>query len=193
MQHQQINDFMQALRGNGSMSALALELLILTAARTGEVIAATWDEIDLTEKVWTIPAHRMKADREHRVPLSTRCIAILQKAATFKQSEFVFPGGRSGKGLSNASMDKLLQVTLGFNCTVHGFRSSFRDWAGERTNYPRDLCEMALAHTIKDKAEAAYRRGDMLEKRRQMMQDWQKFCDTATNAEANIVPLRNAG
>lgn len=189
----QINSFIQALRQHDHVSALALEFLILTAARTSEVIAATWDEINLNEMIWTIPANRMKAEREHRVPLSSRCIEILNKAINMRQSDFIFPGGRANKGLSNAAMDKLLQVTMGYECTVHGFRSSFRDWAGERTNYPNDLCEMALAHTIRNKTEAAYRRGDMLEKRRQMMNDWQKFCETTIVTSSDIVPIRKIG
>jgi len=188
-----MNTFMKVLRQHDSVSALALEFLVLTAARTSEVIAATWDEIDLKEKVWTIPANRMKAEREHSVPLSSRCIEILNKAVIMRQSDFLFPGGRTNKGLSNAAMDKLLQVTLNYECTVHGFRSSFRDWAGECTNYPRDLCEMALAHTIKDKTEAAYRRGEMLEKRRRMMNDWQKFCDTVINVGSDAIPIRKIG
>jgi len=185
-----MNGFMQDLRQRGSISAMALEFTILTATRTNEVIGARWDEIDLHSKVWTIPAERMKADREHRVPLSSRCIEILTKAAPMPQSDYVFPGGRESKGLSNIAMVKLLQKTMGCDCTVHGFRSSFRDWAGERTNYPRDLCEMALAHTIKDKAEAAYRRGDMLEKRRNMMEDWLRFCETATDTTGAVIPFK---
>lgn len=191
--YSQMNTFMKALRQHDSISALALEFLVLTAARTSEVIAATWDEIDLKEKVWTIPASRMKAEREHSVPLSSRCIEILNKAAIMRQSDFLFPGSRTNKGLSNAAMDKLLQVTLNYDYTVHGFRSSFRDWAGECTNYPRDLCEMALAHTIKDKTEAAYRRGEMLEKRRRMMDDWQKFCNTVTDVGSDAIPIRKIG
>jgi len=192
--YEQMNGFMQDLRQRGSVSAMALEFTILTATRTNEVIGARWDEIDLHAKVWTIPADRMKADREHRVPLSSRCIEILTRAANIRQSDYVFPGGRESKGLSNIAMVKLLQKTMDYDYTVHGFRSSFRDWAGERTNYPRDLCEMALAHTIKDKAEAAYRRGDMLEKRRQMMSDWLKFCEAASDpAGAEIVPIRKKG
>lgn len=189
----QMHTFMQALRQHDNISALALEFLVLTATRTSEVIAAAWDEINLNEMIWTIPANRMKAEKEHRIPLSNRCIEILNQAAIMRQSDFVFPGGKANKGLSNAAMDKLLQVTMRYECTVHGFRSTFRDWAGECTNYPRDLCEMALAHTIKDKAEAAYRRGDMLEKRRRMMDDWQKFCDTAIETDSDIIPIRKTG
>ncbi len=191
--YSQMHTFMKALRQHDSISALALEFLVLTAARTSEVIAATWDEIELKEKVWTIPANRMKAEREHSVPLSSRCIEILNKAIFIRQSDFIFPGGKVSKGLSNAAMDKLLQVTLNYDCTVHGFRSSFRDWAGECTNYPRDLCEMALAHTIKDKTEAAYRRGEMLEKRRRMMSDWQRYCDTVIDVGSDAIPIRKIG
>jgi integrase len=191
--YQHMNGFIHVLRQHNGVSAMALEFLVLTAARTGEVIGAKWKEIDMTTKIWTIPAERMKAEREHRVPLSPRCIEILSRAALIRESDFVFPGGRTGSGLSNIAMVKFLQKTLSYDCTVHGFRSSFRDWAGERTNYPRDLCEMALAHTIKDKAEAAYRRGDMLEKRRQMMAEWLKFCETVSDVAGNVIPLKREG
>jgi integrase len=184
----QMFDFMHDLHQHDCVSAMALEFAILTATRTNEVIGAKWNEIDLQSKVWTIPLERMKAAREHRVPLSNKCVEILTRAANIRQSDYVFPGGRESKGLSNIAMVKLLQKTMSYDCTVHGFRSSFRDWAGERTHYPRDLCEMALAHTIKDKAEAAYRRGDMIEKRRQMMQDWEKFCSTPTTV-GNVIPI----
>ncbi len=188
--YRQMNVFIQALRQHETISALALEFLVLTAARTNEVTAATWGEINISEQVWIIPASRMKANREHRVPLSSRCIEILDKAMLMRQSDFIFPGGKANKGLSNAAMDKLLQVTMGYACTVHGFRSSFRDWVSEHTNYPNEICEMALAHMIKDKTEAAYRRGDILEKRRRMMNDWQKFCDKVNNAKSAVVPIR---
>ncbi|WP_428354037.1 tyrosine-type recombinase/integrase [Methyloprofundus sp.] len=169
--------FMQSLRNHDSVSANALEFLILTAARTNEVINATWDEIDLKNKVWIISTAKVKASREHRVPLSSRVIEIINEMAAVRVSDFIFTGRSRSGGLSNAAMDKLLQVTMKYDVTVQGFRSTFRGWAAERTNYPRDLCEMALAHAIKDKTEAAYRRGDMIEKRRKLMQDWLKYTE----------------
>jgi integrase len=132
------------------MSALALEVLILTATRTSEITGATWEEIDFDNQVWTIPAERMKADKEHVIPLTSRAFKIINQLSEVKMSAYIFQGGKPDKGLSNAAMDKLLQVTMKYEVTVHGFRSTFRDWAGEETNYPNELCEMALAHTIKE-------------------------------------------
>jgi len=179
----EIYDFMRLLRSHQSraISAKALEFLILTVCRTSEVIGAKWSEIDLDKKIWSIPAHRMKAEREHRVPLSSRATEILIELDKVKMSDFVFPGKTRSGCLSSGAMDMLLQDRLGQDCTVHGFRSTFRDWAAECTQYPRDLCEMALAHTIKNKAEAAYRRGDMIEKRRNLAEDWLKFIETSSN------------
>ncbi len=153
---------------------LGFEFLILTAARTGEVLGATWDEIDLKEKVWTVPAARMKAKRVHRVPLSDRCLALLNEAARLGTEGFVFPGRSVQKPLSNMAFLMVLR-RMKSNVTAHGFRSAFRDWAAEATNHPREVCEMALAHTVENKVEAAYRRGDLFEKRRQLMMDWSAF------------------
>jgi integrase len=152
------------LREREAPAALALEFCILTAARSGEVLGATWSEIDLGKKIWTIPANRMKAGREHRVPLCNRAISILQKVNELKAGEFVFPGQKSGKPLSNMSMEMVLRRMKIEGVTVHGFRSSFRDWAGNVTNFPREVTETALAHVIGDKAEQAYRRSDALNK-----------------------------
>jgi len=173
-----LNAFINILRCNTSISARALEFLILNATRTSELTGAEWSEFDFNAAIWTIPAIRMKSGKEHRIPLSSRSTDILNEMQNIKQSTFVFPGGKIGKSLSNAAMDKILQKTLGYDCTVHGFRSTFSDWAAECTNHPRDLCEMALAHTIKNKVEAAYRRGDMIEKRRVLAEDWQIFMET---------------
>ncbi len=153
-------------------SALALEFLILTATRTNETLHAKWSEIDEAAGVWTIPAARMKAGREHRVPLALRALEVLKAArALWPESDYVFPGAIEGKPLSNMAL--LMRMRrMGEEATVHGFRSAFRDWAAERTNFPREVCEMALAHTIKDKSEAAYRRGDLLERRRALMKAW---------------------
>lgn len=155
-----------------------LEFLILTAARTGETIGARWEEFDLKAAIWTIPASRMKAAMEHRVPLSKRALEIVQVLYKIKQSDYVFPGQKEGKPLTNMAMLELLKRMERTDLTVHGFRSSFRDWASECTTFPRDVCEMALAHTIASQAEAAYRRGDLIEKRRSLMEEWAKHCGT---------------
>lgn len=182
--------FMERLRALDSVSGRALQFTVLTAARTGEAIGARWNEIDLAEKVWTIPADRMKANREHRVPLTDQVAAILNKLP--REGEFVFPGAKEGKPLSNMAMLELLRgMDDSEGLTVHGFRSSFRDWAAERTNFPRDIAEAALAHTIADKTEAAYRRGDALEKRRRLMQAWTSYCETKSVA-ATVTPIREA-
>lgn len=152
----------------------AFEFLILTAARTGEVIGAEWSEIDFTEKVWTVPASRMKAKRIHRVPLSTRCIELLEEASQFGTQGYIFPGRSPEKPMSNMAFLMALR-RMKLEITAHGFRSAFRDWAAEATSHPRDVCEMALAHTIESKVEAAYRRGDLFEKRRSLMDDWAAF------------------
>ncbi len=156
-------------------SRLAFELLILTAARTGEVLGATWDEIDIAKALWTIPARRMKAGREHRVPLSPRCLEILARARELAGAgPYVFPSRSLKRPLSNMVFLMLLR-RMGLTVTAHGFRSAFRDWASEQTSVPREVCEMALAHAVGDKTEAAYRRGDLLEKRRELMNAWAAF------------------
>lgn len=154
---------------------LAFELLILTATRTSEVLGARWTEVDLDMALWTIPGNRIKAGREHRIPLSQRCVAILKRARTLAgDSPFVFPGRSGEKPLSNMVFLMTLR-RMKRNCTAHGFRSAFRDWAAERTNFPREVCEMALAHAIPDKVEAAYRRGDLFDKRRELMATWAAY------------------
>jgi integrase len=180
-------DFMLELRGKNEIGARALEFTILTAARTSETILATWDEIDLRAKVWTRPADHMKTGKEHRVPLSDRAVEILRELP--RMAEHIFPGKQGG--LSNAAMAKQLKG-LQNGYTVHGFRSTFSDWARDCTAYPRDEIEMALAHVIKDKTEAAYRRGDALDKRTKLMQLWADHCDGAFGAGDNVVPLRSA-
>jgi len=158
-------------------SVFALEFLILTASRTKEVIGAKWEEIDLQRGIWTIPAERMKAGIQHRIPLSARCKEILfSMQSSFPSSQFVFPGARAEKPISNMALLMVMR-RMGRQETVHGFRSTFRDWAAERTNFPNEVCEMALAHTIKNKAEAAYRRGDLLEKRQALMDEWSKYLE----------------
>ena len=178
---------MRELRRIDSVSARALEFAILTGARTSEILKATWEEIDTKTKVWTIPAERMKANKLHRVPLSDRAAEILKRLPR-DDSGFVFAGSRVGHSLAANSLLKLLQ-RLRPAVTVHGLRSSFRDWAGDRTAFPRDVIEMALAHTIKDKSEAAYRRGDALEKRRKLMEAWALYC-SAPATSGKVVVLR---
>jgi integrase len=182
-------EFMVALRQREGIAARALEFTILTAARTGEVIGATWDEIDLKAKVWKVPAGRIKGGREHRVPLSSAALELLEALPREKNNPFVFIGPRKG-GLSNMAMAMLLSRMGRDDITVHGFRSSFRDWAAERTAYPNHVVEMALAHVVGDKVEAAYRRGDLFEKRRRLMADWAKYCTAPAKAAANVVALR---
>jgi integrase len=168
-----MTSMMLALAGQVSTAARALEFLILTAGRTSEVLQATWDEFDLAERVWTVPAHRMKAEREHRVPLSDAAISLIKKLD--QAGPYVFPA-RVGDGpLSNMAMTMVLR-RLGVEATVHGFRSTFRDWAGELTEVAREVAEAALAHSVGDAAELAYRRGDALEKRRALMENWASFC-----------------
>jgi integrase len=173
--YREIGTFMEKLRGQDGIAARALEVLILTAARTGEIIGGQWDEIDLQEEVWVIPEARMKAGREHRVPLSGAALAVLEQMDAIREGDFVFPGGKKGKPLSNMAMLALLKRMGRDDLTVHGFRSTFRDWAAERTDFPREVVEMALAHTIENKVEAAYRRGDLFQKRRKLMEAWGDF------------------
>lgn len=180
MPYTELPAFMQRLRALDSISANALEFTILTAVRTSEAIGATEAEFDLNAKVWTIPAERMKANRPHRVPLSDRVIEILKTTPREADSQYVFPGAKRGKPLSNMAMLELLQGMEGSEgLTVHGFRSTFRDWAAERSSFPREIAEAALAHVVKDKTEAAYQRGDLLEKRRRLMVGWAAFSTQA--------------
>jgi integrase len=186
----EVPSFVQELRGDdvATIPDLAFEFLILTAARTGEVIEAKWDEIDHEQAAWTIPAGRMKAGREHRIPLTPRCIELLNQAKLLAAgSEFVFPGRSGKKPLSNMALLMTMR-RLKLTYTVHGFRSAFRDWASERTNFAREICEAALAHIVKDKTEAAYRRGDLFEKRRELMATWAAFVE---GNNASVVALRS--
>jgi integrase len=167
--------FMAELRERSSLAALALELCILTATRTSEVLEATWDEFDLDKAVWIIPKHRMKAGVSHRIPLSGRAVEILKSLPRLEHNDHVFPGNKRGKPLSSMAMAMQLRRMNRHNITVHGFRSTFRDWAAEQTSFPHETCEHALAHRISDKAEAAYRRGDQFDKRRELMNAWADF------------------
>jgi integrase len=182
--------FMAELRAKHGTSARALEFCILTAARTGEILGAKWAEIDLDAKVWIIPPERMKAGREHRVPLSDRALTVL--GAPQREGDFVFPGQRPDRPLIHTAMLELIHVMRGKDVTVHGFRSSFRDWTAEQTAYPSEMCEIALAHAVGNKVEAAYRRGDMMEKRRRLMADWGEYCEQAPTARGNVHPIRES-
>jgi integrase len=175
--YSEVPALMAALKQRDGVAARALEFTILTAARTGEVIGAHWDEFDLEAKTWTVPAGRMKAAREHRVPLSDRAIEILTTIPTEKGNPFVFIGPKAG-GLSNMAMAAVLRRMDRAEITVHGFRSTFRDWAAETTAFPNHVVEMALAHVVGNKVEAAYRRGDLFEKRRKLMAEWGRYCAT---------------
>ncbi|MEQ9642775.1 MAG: integrase arm-type DNA-binding domain-containing protein [Alphaproteobacteria bacterium] len=190
--HVEVPDFITNLRQApelGEATKLAFEFLILTAGRTREVVEAEWREIDLERAIWTVPASRMKAGKEHRVPLSPRCVDILKRARKLSaDGSHVFPGRSFDKPLSNMVFLMALRRTK-LDITAHGFRSAFRDWAAERTNFPREVCEMALAHALKDKVEAAYRRGDLFEKRRELMDTWAAF---VTSEGADVVTLRSA-
>ena len=176
--YKEIGAFMAEVRKQKGMAALALEFAILTAARTGEVIGATWDEVDVEGKTWVVPAGRIKAGKEHRVPLSPAALAILTEVHQLKAKDdgYVFPGGKEGRPLSNMALLQLLKRMKRTDLTAHGFRSTFRDWAAEQTDFPSEVVEMALAHTVSDKVEAAYRRGDMLEKRVKLMEAWAGAC-----------------
>jgi integrase len=175
--YNEIGAFVADLRGRGGGAAAALEFAILTAARTNEVIGARWSEIDLKTGVWTIPADRMKARVEHRVPLSDQALEVLRQEAKRKVNDVVFSGQKAGRALSNMAFLMMLRRMGRDDLTVHGFRSTFRDWAAERTNVAPEVAEAALAHTVANKVEAAYRRSDLFEKRRALMQEWGAFCD----------------
>ncbi|WP_156256116.1 tyrosine-type recombinase/integrase [Sandarakinorhabdus oryzae] len=181
--YQQIHAFVRELRQKRGISPKAFEFLILTAARSGEVLGAKWDEFDLNAKVWTIPAERMKAGREHRVPLSGRAMVIVRAMLAGKQGDFVFPNPSGKKALSNGALLAVIKGMPGYAEYVpHGFRSTFRDWAAETTSIANETLELALAHTIRDKAEAAYRRQDQLEKRVALMDRWARYVQTAPQA-----------
>jgi integrase len=190
--------FLTILRGRQGMAAQALEFAILTAARTGEALGTTWAEIDLTAKVWTVPAKRMKGGREHRVPLPEAALAVLEnvRPLAFQKGDEpspaapVFPGLRRALPMSNMVFLMLLRRMGRSDFTAHGFRSTFSDWAAERTAYPREVVEMALAHAVANKVEAAYRRGDLFEKRRRLLADWAAFCSAPEPSGGSVTPIR---
>jgi integrase len=184
----EVPEFVGKLRERDAVAALALEFLVLTAARSGEVLGARWDELDLEANVWTIPAARTKAGREHRVPLSGRTLAILANLEDARIGDFIFAGQKPGKPLSGMAMAMVLRRLKLAHVTVHGFRSSFRDWCGEATSFPREIAEAALAHVPGDATERAYRRGDALEKRRTLMEAWAAYCEPG--GSANVVSMK---
>jgi integrase len=191
------SEFIAALHQRQGVAAAALEFLVLTAARSGEIIGARWDEIDWTAKVWTVPANRIKGGRLHRVPLSDRALAILQdekRCPREQDNSHVFIGLRKGTGLGNLSMAAVLKRMGHRDITIHGFRSTFRTWGAEQTSFPREILEAALAHAIGDsKTEASYQHSDLLEKRRQLMAHWAEYCSMPTKSAGEVVPIRTTG
>jgi integrase len=186
-----IAEFMAKVRSAASITARALEFIVLTAARSGEAVGATWDEIDFEAKVWLVPASRMKAGREHRVPLADAAIAVLEAMRAIRLSPYVFPGASAGQPVRGGTVWWLANQLAGVS--VHGLRSSFRDWAAERTGFQREVCEMALAHAIPDAVEKAYRRGDLFDKRRKLMDAWAEFCgkpNGAARGAGAVTPIR---
>jgi integrase len=176
--YSQIPSFVAELRQQTTIAARALEFLLLTATRTSETLNAVWDEVDFASRLWAIPAVRMKACREHRVPLCSRSIEILDEMAGLRRSVFIFPGAKLARPLSNMALAMMLRrLGCNHNMTVHGLRSSFRDWAAEQTTFAGDVAEMALAHSIPGAVQRAYRRGDLLDHRRALMEEWAAFCD----------------
>lgn len=189
-----VPDFMRDLRGRYGVSALALEFTILTCCRTNEVLDARWSEIDIAGKTWTIPGEKMKGGKMHRVPLCARAVAIVEDMRSDKRSDFIFPGAKRGKPLSNMAMLNVLGRMGHDDITVHGFRSSFRDWVAEKTNFAREIAEVALAHDVGDETEKAYQRGDLFEKRTRLMKAWSRYCDTPpaeVKRSADVIELRS--
>ncbi|PTU32241.1 tyrosine-type recombinase/integrase [Stenotrophobium rhamnosiphilum] len=188
--YNELGHFMSDLRQREGVSARALEFAILTAARSGEVRGATWSEIDFKTRTWTVPAERMKAGKEHRVPLSDATMKLLKSLPRVAGSDYVFTAPRGGQ-LSDMALTSVLRRMERTGLTQHGFRSTFRDWAGETTSYPREVCEHALAHRLADGVEAAYQRGDLLAKRARLMSDWALYCNTSRNTHSdNVVPMK---
>lgn len=178
MRYADVPAFMQRLRKSSGLAAKAVEFIVLTAARSGEARGATWEEFDLVKKVWTIPPARMKAAKEHRVPLSDAVLVLVEQMKATATNRYVFPGQRDNRPLSDVSLAKALKTATAGAITVHGFRSAFRDWVAEETNFQREVAEAALAHAVGDSVERAYRRGDALEKRRKLMEAWASYCTT---------------
>jgi integrase len=192
MDYRDLPEYFQTVRKKDTIASKALAFTILTATRNGEARAATRSEIDDKATAWVIPDNRMKADREHRVPLSKEALAVIKEVDPFKKvaDDFLFPGNVKGKPINEAALMKLLKQTHP-TLTIHGFRSTFRDWCAEQTSYPREVAEAALAHTLKDKTEAAYQRGDMFDKRRKLMESWADYCLNG-KGNAEVVPINKA-
>jgi integrase len=192
LSYSEVAVFMRELHKRDGVAPKALEFVILTAARVSEAVNAKWGEIDLQQRLWTVPAERMKASREHRVPLCDAAVKLLKAQKEQRQSEYVFPGWRVNRPLTGAACLKLLDDMDRATLTVHGFRSTFRDWCAEQTNYPREIAEAALAHVLSDKTEAAYQRGDLLERRRLLMQAWADYCGRVRST-GKVTQIRKAG
>jgi len=189
--YQQMGAFMKDLRQRKGTTARCLEFIILTACRSGEARLAVWNEIDLENKVWTIPGDRMKAGKDHTVPLTDDAIRLLKNLPRFEGSNYIFAAARGGP-LSDMAISAVCR-RMEVAAVPHGFRSTFRDWAAEQTNFPREVAEMALAHTIESAVEAAYRRGDLFEKRRRLMEAWAGYCNKIqSNGKATVTPIRRA-
>jgi len=189
--YNEISSFMAELQARPGVSARALEFTILTAARSGEALGARWDEFNLAERLWIIAAERMKARKEHRAPLSDAAVGIVEAMAASRNGDLVFTGRVANKPMNRVALEQVIRRMGRSDTTVHGFRSTFRDWVAERTSYPGEMAEMALAHAVNNAVEAAYRRGDMLDRRRRLMQDWADFCSAPVATDATkVVTLR---
>jgi integrase len=189
--YKEVGAFVGKLRRDTSVMARCLEFITLTAARLSQATHATWDEIDLEARVWTVPGSRMKAGKEHKVPLSAATVAILKEMATIRHSDYVFPGYKQGRPLGHNGLWALAKRAANAEITVHGLRSTFRDWAADCTSHPNHVVEMALAHPVGDKVEAAYRRGDLFEKRRRLMDAWADYCAKPATS-GKVVAIRRA-
>jgi len=192
MDYRELPPFMSKLRGDSSMNARLLEFVILTAVRLGEGRGATWGEIDLAAATWTVPADRMKMSRPHRVPLSSDAVALLRDLLALRRGDAVFPGRDFGRAAGATATRALVRQLTGQNITIHGFRSSFRDWAGEQTDYPREVAELALAHSVGSDVERAYARTDLFDKRRKLMDAWSEFCGKPMAAD-KVVAVGRVG
>jgi integrase len=177
----QAGSFMAGIRRDTRIGARCLEFIALTIARVGEANVADWSEIDFGKRVWSVPAERMKAGKEHRVPLSKAALAVLEDMRGIRVSDYIFPGRRADRPVGANTVLRIAKETAGVDITTHGLRSTFRDWAAERTSFPNEVVEMALAHAIPSAVEAAYRRDDLFEKRRRLMDAWAAFCGSLSS------------
>jgi integrase len=189
--YDEIGAFMAALRQETGVAARCLEFIVLTGARLGEATNAEWGEIDLASRVWIVPPGRMKSFKEHRVPLSDAALAVLEDMRPVRHSDYIFPGARKGRPIGKHPAVRLAKLASGRDITVHGFRSTFRDWTAERTSFPRELAELTLAHSVGSDVEQAYRRSDMFDKRRRLMDAWATYLAKPSSAGA-VTPIRGA-